>query len=247
MLGVQMVSAIYEKECAVYKVVLKWPPRRNGLRRLEGVMSFLNVSHAGLLRDAILRNAPPPQDPADLPDDEPGVQHQKWGGGGLRVGFLHRKGTRELQKLDKLRERWAALYPSHRFSEQTDIGSMPFVEQCRWVHRQHIIVGTHGAQLTNIVCGSPCSVLLELYPRRYFIPGCFLPLAVHLDMVAFGLYPFSADPYGDSEPCFRVPLCREFAKAQQVEATPLILDLVPDMLRARQECCDRLHLPNCHG
>jgi len=24
--------------------------------------------------DAILRNAPPPQDPADLPDDEPGGQ-----------------------------------------------------------------------------------------------------------------------------------------------------------------------------
>ncbi len=45
-------------------------------------------------------------------------------------------------------------------------------------------------------------------------------------MGAFGLYPFAADPYADSEPCFRVPICREFAKAQKVPLSPLVLEVL---------------------
>eukprot|EP00667_Euglena_gracilis_P009956 EG_transcript_10130 len=255
-LRVDLVTRVPEKACSVYKLVQKLPPRRDGLRSREGVLSFVNRSDAARLRNTLLLAAQKVQ---------PGDLARSWGlakaeaalhgilslvtedpfATGLRVAFLHRQGSRALSGLPALKQLWAHRYPAHRLSEMTDISALPFLQQCQWVHRQHIIVGPHGAQLTNLICGAPCTVFLELWPRRYFLPGWFPPLAVHLDMVAYGLYPYAPNPYADSEPCFRVPLCREFAKAQLVPASPLILELLPHMLRSRAQCCAKLNLPDC--
>ena len=49
-------------------------------------------------------------------------------------------------------------------------------EQALWVHAHDIIVAPHGAGLSNVVFARPCTVVLELYPKHFYLPGFYLPL-----------------------------------------------------------------------
>jgi len=43
-----------------------------------------------------------------------------------------------------------------------------------------VIISPHGAQLTNLIFARPCTVVVELYPRHYFMPGFYLSLAAQV-------------------------------------------------------------------
>lgn len=49
--------------------------------------------------------------------------------------------------------------------------SLPLAEQARWMSRAKILVGVHGAGLTNAILLAPDSAVLELIPGRHQIPN----------------------------------------------------------------------------
>lgn len=86
-----------------------------------------------------------------------------------------------------------------------------------------------------LIGGNPIKVLPRLpnendqmFSKRNIRKSFFICIYVRLEFVTKGWVFHSTFCGGNRRLplCFRVPLCREFAKAQQVEATPLILGLV---------------------
>lgn len=61
-------------------------------------------------------------------------------------------------------------------------------EQALWVHAHDIIVAPHGAALANVVFARPCTVVVELYPMQFYLPGLYLPLVADSGGLAYAGY-----------------------------------------------------------
>eukprot|EP00669_Euglena_mutabilis_P006860 TRINITY_DN232_c0_g1_i1.p2 TRINITY_DN232_c0_g1~~TRINITY_DN232_c0_g1_i1.p2 ORF type:complete len:149 (+),score=27.53 TRINITY_DN232_c0_g1_i1:821-1267(+) len=128
--------------------------------------------------------------------------------------------------------------PNAHITTLLDAKYLPsFLEQCQWVNQMDIIVAPHGAQLTNLVCAAPCTVLVEVYPPKYFIPGYFGPMANALGLETFVVYP-GKDGYADTDPCCKDEQnCARQARVSKVEVPHGFEKLPPLLLKARKQCC----------
>merc|ERR1712216_639331 len=63
-----------------------------------------------------------------------------------------------------------------------------FKEQVRFMHDHHILISPHGAQLSSVCFMRPCSALLEIFPKYYWVPGALNTLARDAGLFAAYLY-----------------------------------------------------------
>ena len=65
---------------------------------------------------------------------------------------------------------------------------MSFEEQAQWVHDQDVIIAPHGAQNVNFMWCRRCTVVVEIFPRGFYMPGEYLQLARSAGAVVFAAY-----------------------------------------------------------
>lgn len=70
-------------------------------------------------------------------------------------------------------------------------------EQAMEIHNADIIISPHGAQLTNLAFIYPCTAVLELFPRGYYL-GYFQPLVLSAGGIALDGYPWDRNPLEDT-------------------------------------------------
>merc|ERR1712224_196689 len=101
------------------------------------------------------------------------------------IGILNRRGSREIENEKEigaaLRKRFASVC-AVTFDNKT------FNDQVQYMHDHHIIISPHGAQLSSVCFMRPCSALLEIFPKYYWIPGSLNTLARDAGLFASWLY-----------------------------------------------------------
>ncbi|KAJ1457757.1 hypothetical protein M885DRAFT_562677 [Pelagophyceae sp. CCMP2097] len=55
--------------------------------------------------------------------------------------------------------------------------------QAAWIHAHDVIVSPHGAQLSSLVFARPCTVVVEIFPTGFYLPGFYSMLAVNVGAV----------------------------------------------------------------
>jgi capsular polysaccharide biosynthesis protein len=61
--------------------------------------------------------------------------------------------------------------------EAIDPGTLPLTEQIKIFHEAKLIIGTHGAGLTNVIFSQPGALLYELFPSVALSNVCYNRLA----------------------------------------------------------------------
>jgi len=156
----------------------------------------------------------------------------------IQIGIFNRRGPGELLNPEFVYSAFIKHLPYAYISTLWDAQSLPSVlEQCQWVNQMDIIVSSHDTQLTNLVCAAPCTVVVELYPPKYFIPGYFGPMANALGLETFVVYP-GKDGYAESDPCLKNEgSCASQTQLFKVEMPHEFKKLPPFLFKARQQCC----------
>ena len=159
---------------------------------------------------------------------------------GLRLGILNRRGKRELLHTDKL----VAFitenkdYSCINVTETHNLGALSHQEQAQWVYTKDIIISPHGQQLMNLAFMNTCAVVLEVYPHNYVIPGFFLPFAVNLGAVAFGMH--NGPGMVQNGFLSKSKWMRSKLRAARISAISDLQKALPYLLEARASCCRRL-------
>ena len=232
LLGISVVHKPNARDCVVSLTGVSRYNTRDGTRGREGAVSFMQAQDAAAFRDRILNAFPPPASTV--------------GAGALTVGILNRQFARQFLPATVARiRRWLATQcPACKVTELLDLSLLGFLEQVQWINTRDVIISPHGAQLVNVVFGSPCTILMEFYPRQWFFPGWYLPLARQLNMLPFGFYASNASPYKTTERCITTAACRVAAKGVAIDVPDEAFALFPRMLDARRECRARLPVPS---
>ena len=157
----------------------------------------------------------------------------------LRLGILNRRGTRELLHTDTL---IASIHGSKDYacievSETHNLGALPPQKQAQWVYSKDIVISPHGQQEIGFAFVNTCTVVLEVFPRNYVIPGFFLPFVVNLGGVAFGMH---NGPGMVQDKAYLVAKLRGAARSVQINAITDVEKALPYLLQARDNCCRRL-------
>jgi len=71
-------------------------------------------------------------------------------------------------------------------------------QQAKWVASMDIIIGVHGAAMTNIAFICPNTIVLELFPRNYYYRDFYQPLITQSGGIALEWYPGNS-PIADSK------------------------------------------------
>jgi hypothetical protein len=116
--------------------------------------------------------------------------------------------------------------------------SVPFQQQALEMHQSDIIISPHGAQLTNLAFIRPCTAVLELFPKGYYL-GYFQPYVVNAGGVSFEGYPFDRDRLADTQPTIISVQKRVRARKFPIFTSPesvahAFSQLVLDVLTCRQ-------------
>lgn len=165
----------------------------------------------------------------------------------IHVGILNRSGRRRrLMHSDLILKNVRCKFPDTIVTEIMFDG-LTFRQQAAWIFRQDIVISPHGAQLANIIFARRCTVLLELFPKNYYMPGWFSQLAVNAGAVCFEGYP-NLHPVQDmnrSVANIRVNIHGLMHRAQysSIEVgTDEIIQIISTMLDARLKCHRILNL-----
>ena len=124
------------------------------------------------------------------------THHDNTGIASLRIGILNRETERSFLDERKL----IAVLESVVNNLKVKLRITPIVslvhfvkqtikEHATWMHTQDLIISPHGAGLTNAVFIRPCTAVLELFPKHYFIPGYYQTLIAAVHGVPFLAYP----------------------------------------------------------
>jgi Glycosyltransferase 61 len=165
-----------------------------------------------------------------------------------RIGILNRKPSngRFLSNAESLRDslvealfknRSDAAYSIHIYFFE----GRTFQEQVEFFQNTDIVISPHGAQLTGIpflANNNSCSQVLELFPKRYWIPSFFGSLARNAGVNYSYLYLSENPPEGEQATSLRE---RVRARAQSLCPNPLeIIAAVTDLVNDWQQCCNSL-------
>lgn len=96
--------------------------------------------------------------------------------------FVRREASRHTRRLNNEAALLAALTPYD--VEVIDPGQLPVAEQIRLFAEAEVVVGTHGAGLTNIAFCPPGATVVELFAPDYVNP-CYFNLATTVEGLAY--------------------------------------------------------------
>jgi len=215
---------------------------KSGWHHEEGGSNFVTMESAAAYRDRwlnILKKHSKVQHSDPKGRDSQHLSHRhETTMNSIQIGILNRHGSRQMMNPEVVYKAFIDHLPNAHITTLLDAKYLPsFLEQCQWVNQMDIIVAPHGAQLTNLVCAAPCTVLVEIYPPKYFIPGYFGPMANALGLETFVVYP-GKDGYADTDPCCKDEQnCARKARVSKVEVPHGFEKLPPLLLKARKQCC----------
>ena len=93
------------------------------------------------------------------------------------IGFIQRKQNRRVTNFAAIKKQLAEKMPSAVFDTVFFEGkSLAF--QVQWMACHNIIIAAHGNALTNTAFIRPGTIVMELFPPNYYLPGYFQPLIV---------------------------------------------------------------------
>lgn len=110
-------------------------------------------------------------------------------------------------------------------------------EQAMEMHNADIIISPHGAQLTNLAFICPCTAVLELFPRNYYL-GYFQPLVLSAGGIAFDGYPWDRSRLVDTSAEFiSDKKTRQWLRKSPIYASPeSILRVLPNVISHILSC-----------
>eukprot|EP00667_Euglena_gracilis_P011023 EG_transcript_11241 len=215
---------------------------RSGWHNDEPGSNFIDVKDGTTLRRQFLRHLVShklhPRFSRAAHSDEPHAMRQ------VKIGIVNRRGSRRLLNPEVVYDAFiqhSRRTEIHTVDDMEDLGSVE--NQCLFFNQMDIIVTGHGAQLTNLVCSIPCTVVLEVYPPGYFLPGFFNPFAAALQLETYGIY-MGADGYKDTDPCSTDWGCQGKARMKNIHVPAVIQKMPPLLLKTWHECCKDGH---CHA
>jgi hypothetical protein len=109
----------------------------------------------------------------------------------VRIGFLDRFETRSIANLDDLVRRVSLRYDRVVLDKAWFTSTAPMLEQLAWFASHDIIVGAHGAAMTNCMFLQAGTIVIEIFPMNYFPLDFFGSLitqvaAIHVPLYADG-------------------------------------------------------------
>lgn len=139
--------------------------------------------HAWKLRDLLLgqqQRVPPPRIVRNAPNSS-----------AVRIGFLDRFETRSISNIDDLIRKVSHRYDRIVLDKVWFTSTTPMMEQLAWFTSHDIIIGAHGAAMTNCMFLQPGTIIIEIFPMNYFPLDFFGSLinqvsAIHMPLYADG-------------------------------------------------------------
>ncbi|KAG7369066.1 DUF563 domain containing protein [Nitzschia inconspicua] len=166
---------------------------------------------------------------------------------GPRIGILNRKAFngRFFSNAEDLEHSLRSVISSKNQSVSSSIQiyyfeDRSFQEQVEFFQGNDIILSPHGAQLTGVpfLANKACSQLLELFPKRYWIPSFFGSLARNAGVQYSYLYLSDNPPEGEQATSLRE---RVHARAQSLCPNPQeIVSVVLQLVNDWRQCCNTL-------
>ncbi|KAG7351697.1 DUF563 domain containing protein [Nitzschia inconspicua] len=108
------------------------------------------------------------------------------------IGFLNRRPNNGRHVMNhrgmEVALRHAFERPNFRFVYQESFDSFSFSEQVAYMANLDIVLGPHGAQLTNAAFLPRCGGMLEFFPQGYWAPHYFGTMARTTGHYHFGIY-----------------------------------------------------------
>ena len=154
----------------------------------------------------------------------------------LRIGILNREHTGRLLESATLVTSLRTAFPM-ALVEEKYFENVSFPDQAQWMHRMDVVISPHGAQLTNALFLRPCTVVLEIFPMNYYVPGYFSTLVTAVGGLTFVAYP----GLPDMDRVFRESHVANFRKAP-LNVTITVAD-VQMMIEARATCLEKSQRP----
>eukprot|EP00668_Euglena_longa_P005155 GGOE01006057.1.p1 GENE.GGOE01006057.1~~GGOE01006057.1.p1 ORF type:complete len:381 (+),score=103.49 GGOE01006057.1:44-1186(+) len=210
---------------------------RSGWHNDEPGSNFISVESASTLRRHLLRHLRSrglrPRFSRAVHNGAPHHAPQEQ----IKIGILNRRGSRRLLNPELVFEAFANHTRRIEIHTLDDMMDLPtFESQCLWMNEMDIIISPHGAQLTNLVCALPCTVVVEAFSPQYFIPGFFNPFSAALRLETFGVY-MGADGYTDTDACYLQQECQRAARLKHVRMPDVFRQMPPLLFNAWHKCC----------
>lgn len=162
---------------------------------------------------------------------------------GLTIGVIPRRlGSGHFEDIDALLRSLEAAFPAATINV-TSFDDIEPQDQAAFAHASDVLISPHGAQLANVAFARRCSVVLELFPRHYFIPGYFSALALSVGALAYVGYDGanSTADLGLIRAASSDVAQRHRRSPVAVDAAALVRTLVDDALPRRAACVADRH------
>jgi len=109
-------------------------------------------------------------------------------------------------------------------------------DQAMEIHKADIIISPHGAQLTNLVFIHPCTAVLELFPRNYYL-GYFQPLVLSAGGISVDGYPSGRSPWLDTPEMIGEVTQRERIRKSPIHTSPAsVVRALPNVISSIISC-----------
>lgn len=121
--------------------------------RLEYIQYLNKPSHAHALRKLFV--------------DEEFINSKKGNGKPLQIGMIQREASRKIRNFDELKDGIQRAIPNADII-CTNFKFNTVKEQAEWFATKDVVVAAHGAALTNAIFITEGTIVMQLYPPKYF-------------------------------------------------------------------------------
>lgn len=108
-------------------------------------------------------------------------------------------------------------------------------KQAKAMHSADIIVSPHGAQLSNLVYIRPCTVVIELFPRNYYLQF-YQALVVSANGVSYDGYPVGVNKVEETRTMLAGDKRAETRDVRILTSPVSILEALPGLISASSQC-----------
>jgi hypothetical protein len=118
-----------------------------------------------------------------------------------RIGLVQRKscwtrGNRFIHNLSLIQTELQEQFPDSVVQLQ-HMEDMDFKEQASWWSQQDVVVGAHGASMTNLIFLTPAAAVVEIFPEHFYPIDFYQSLSASCGVRHFGWYNNVTDPLAD--------------------------------------------------